>query len=235
MSNNDGMLTISGTPADNITSSTELEYTVTTINSGCTPATSYTGMITIIPKPQLILNNGPSNQNKCEGEPITDVVIDVTQGANNAIITWDLQPPGINAQYDSTTKQFTISGTPSGIDQDTTFNFSIKAVNSTAGCESDAFTGSISVLNGHNLQLLSGSSSVDQTLCEGEVLEFPISYEFGGGALSARVLGLPPGINWSILDNRITISGTPNVNVTSTTSIFFFGVYSDIKFYLNGL
>ena len=36
MSNNDGMLTISGTPADNITSSTELEYTVTTINSGCT-------------------------------------------------------------------------------------------------------------------------------------------------------------------------------------------------------
>ena len=115
MSNNDGMLTISGTPADNITSSTELEYTVTTINSGCTPATSYSGMITIIPKPQLILNNGPSNQNKCEGEPITDVVIDVTQGANNAIITWDLQPPGINAQYDSTTKQFTISGTPSGI------------------------------------------------------------------------------------------------------------------------
>ena len=79
-------------------------------------------------------------------------------------------------------------------DQDTTYNFSIKAVNSTAGCESDAFTGSISVLNGHNLQLLSGSSSVDQTLCEGEVLEFPISYEFGGGALSARVLGLPPGV-----------------------------------------
>ena len=221
MSNNAGILTISGTPSDNITSSTELEYTVTTINSGCTPATSYTGVITILPKPQLILNSGPSNQIKCEGESITDVVIDVTQGANNAVITWDLQPPGINTQYDSTTKQFTISGTPTGINEDTTYNFSIKGMNSTAGCESEAFTGSLTVLNGHDLQPVSGSSSVNRTLCEGEELIFPISYEFGGGALSARVLGLPPGINWSILDNRITISGTPNVNVTSTTSNIF--------------
>ncbi|MGB1941221.1 MAG: hypothetical protein ACPHOD_01045, partial [Flavobacteriaceae bacterium] len=221
MSNNAGILTISGTPSDNITSSTELEYTVTTINSGCTPATSYTGVITIIPKPQLILNSGPSNQIKCEGESITDVVIDVTQGANNAVITWDLQPPGINTLYDSTTKQFTISGTPTGINEDTTYNFSIKGMNSTAGCESEAFTGSLTVLNGHDLQPVSGSSSVNRTLCEGEELILPISYEFGGGALSARVLGLPPGINWSILDNRITISGTPNVNVTSTTSNIF--------------
>jgi hypothetical protein len=221
INNNAGILTISGTPSDNITSSTELEYTVTTINSGCTPATSYTGVITILPKPQLILNSGPSNQIKCEGESITDVVIDVTQGANNAVITWDLQPPGINTQYDSTTKQFTISGTPTGINEDTTYNFSIKGMNSIAGCESEAFTGSLTVLNGHDLQPVSGSSSVNRTLCEGEELTFPISYEFGGGALSARVLGLPPGINWSILDNRITISGKPNVNVTSTTANIF--------------
>jgi hypothetical protein len=221
INNNAGILTISGTPSDNITSSTELEYTVTTINSGCTPATSYTGVITILPKPQLILNSGPSNQIKCEGESITDVVIDVTQGANNAVITWDLQPPGINTQYDSTTKQFTISGKPTGINEDTTYNFSIKGMNSIAGCESEAFTGSLTVLNGHDLQPVSGSSSVNRTLCEGEELTFPISYEFGGGALSARVLGLPPGINWSILDNRITISGKPNVNVTSTTANIF--------------
>ena len=100
--------------------------------------------------------------------------------ANNAIITWDIQPPGINGQFDSTTGQFIISGIPSGVDEDTTYNYSVKAINSIDGCESDSFEGSITVLNGHSLQLISGSSSRNQTLCEGEELPLPISYEFGG-------------------------------------------------------
>ena len=82
-------------------------------------------------------------------------------------------------------------------------------------------SGSLTILDGHNLQLLSGSSSTDQTLCENEALPFSISYEFGGGATSARVLGLPPGINWSITDNVILISGTPIVNVSSSSSNIF--------------
>ena len=123
---------------------------------------------------------------------MTDIVIDAAQGANNAIISWDVQPPGILGQFDATTAQFTISGTPSGINEDTTYNYSVKAINSIDSCESDTFTGSITVINGHTLQLLSGSSSLNQTFCEGEELPFPVSYEFGGGALAARVLGLPP-------------------------------------------
>ena len=80
--------------------------------------------------------------------------------------------PGILGQFDATTAQFTISGTPSGINEDTTYNYSVKAINSIDSCESDTFTGSITVLNGHTLQLLSGSSSVNQTFCEGEELPF---------------------------------------------------------------
>ena len=120
--------------------------------------------------------------------------------------------------YDPSTGQFTISGTPSGINDDTTYNYTVKAINSSSGCESNEFSGNITILNGHNLQLLSGSSSVNQTICEGEDLPFPISYEFSGGAVSARVLGLPTGINYTITDNRITISGTPAVDVSSTTT-----------------
>ena len=53
------------------------------------------------------------------------------------------------------------------------------------------------------MQLLSGSSSTDQTLCENEELPLTILYEFGGGATSARVTGLPPGIDWSKNGNKI--------------------------------
>ena len=218
VSNADGILTISGTPSTNITTSSELGYTVTTTNSGCTPAKEYTGTISISPQPILLINSGTNTQTICEGVAMTDIVIDAAQGANNAIISWDVQPPGILGQFDATTAQFTISGTPSGINEDTTYNYSVKAINSIDSCESDTFTGSITVLNGHTLQLLSGSSSVNQTFCEGEELPFPVSYEFGGGALAARVLGLPPGLNWSITDNRITISGTPTVNVSATST-----------------
>jgi hypothetical protein len=218
VSNADGILTISGSPSTNITTSSELGYTVTTTNSGCTPAKEYSGTISISPQPILLINSGTNTQTICEGVAMTNIVIDAAQGANNAIISWDVQPPGIFGQFDATTSQFTISGSPSGINEDTTYNYSVKAINSIDGCESDPFTGSITVLNGHTLQLLSGSSSVNQTFCEGEELPFPISYEFGGGALAARVLGLPPGLNWSITDNRITISGTPTLNVSSTST-----------------
>ena len=218
VSNADGILTISGTPSTNITTSSELSYTVITTNSGCTPAKEYTGTISISPQPILLINSGTNTQTICEGVAMTDIVIDAAQGANNAIISWDVQPPGILGQFDATTAQFTISGTPSGINEDTTYNYSVKAINSIDSCESDTFTGSITVINGHTLQLLSGSSSLNQTFCEGEELPFPVSYEFGGGALAARVLGLPPGLNWSITDNRITVSGTPTVNVSATST-----------------
>ena len=44
----------------------------------------------------------------------------------NALITWDLQPPGINNIYNATNGQFKISGTPQGIDSDTTYNYTIR-------------------------------------------------------------------------------------------------------------
>ena len=220
-----GVLSVSGTPAPSLNSSL-IEYVVETTNSGCTPAKRYPenlgdrGKINIVSKPLISITSGSNNLTSCEGIAITDILYNASLDTTNALITWDLQPPGITSQYNATTGQFTISGTPQGIDSDTTYNYTIKAVNS-AGCESDLISGSLTILDGHNLQLLSGSSSTDQTLCENEALPFSISYEFGGGATSARVLGLPPGINWSITDNVILISGTPIVNVSSSSSNIF--------------
>jgi len=220
VNNTGGVLSVSGTPAPSLNSSL-IEYLVETTNSGCTPAVRYPagdrGKINVIPKP-LISSNGSNNLTSCEGVPITDIVFNTSLGADNASIIWDLQPPGINNIYDPITGEFKIFGTPSGIDTDTTYNYTIKAINSTSGCESNLISGSLTVLNGHDLERLSSLLSKDQTLCEDEELPLTILYEFGGGATSARVTGLPPGIDWSINGNKITISGTPIVDVSSTSS-----------------
>ena len=213
-----GVLSISGTPSANISSDSELEYIVKTSNNGCTSGKFYEGKITVIAKPLLLLKSGLSNQTICEGLPITDIVIDAVQGANNAVISWDVDPFGIEGQYDGATNQFTISGTPSAVTEDTTYNYSVKAIKSPDNCESDLFTGSITVLNGHRLQLLSGSSSVNQSFCETDNLPLPIIYEFGDGATSARAYDLPPGLNWSVSGNRLTISGKPTINVSASTA-----------------
>ena len=92
VSNADGILTISGTPSTNITTSSELGYTVTTTNSGCTPAKEYTGTISISPQPILMINSGTNTQTICEGVAMTDIVIDALQGANNAIISGMYSP-----------------------------------------------------------------------------------------------------------------------------------------------
>jgi hypothetical protein len=212
-----GVLSISGTPTANISSDSELEYIVKTSNSGCTSGKFYEGKITVIAKPLLLLNSGLSNQTVCEGLQITDIVIDAVQGANNAEITWDVDP-GLVGQYDGASNQFTIFGTPSAVTEDMTYNYSVKGIKSADNCESDPFTGSITVLNGHRLQLLSGSSSVNQIFCETDDLPLPIIYEFGDGATSARAYDLPPGLNWSVSGNRLTISGKPTINVSASTA-----------------
>ena len=65
--NQEGNLTISGT-LENFNSGDEISYSVTTNNSGCTPAKEYSGIITIVPteqciEPGKIILNGPVEVN----------------------------------------------------------------------------------------------------------------------------------------------------------------------------
>ena len=218
----DNRITISGTPNVNVTSTTSniFTYTVETIGSSCSSATE-TGTITLIPNPMIQLIGGLNTQTVCEDESIVDIVYSTIDGAENVELTWDAQPSGIFGQFDVSTQQFVISGTPSGLTEDKTYNYTLRAVNLSDGCVSEELTGSISVQNGHDLKLLSGSTSTSQNICEGAALPLDVVYEFGGGANSARVLGLPPGIGWIITGNVITISGTSSENISATTSYPF--------------
>jgi hypothetical protein len=89
----------------------------------------------------------------------------------------------------------------------------------TKGCESTELEGSLGVQKGHELRRLSSYSSTQQKICEGQPMASNIIYEFDGGSSSAEVIGLPPGLDWNIDNNlnRLTISGTPIVDVSEVT------------------
>ena len=175
------------------------------------------------PQIQLYPMSGSKDQVVCDGDPISDIVFDLTNGSDNVELYWDVVPIGINSQMDPTTSRFILSGTPHSDNQDTVYNYTLKAVNMVNGCESEPISGSITVWSSHDLKLLSGSSGTNQSLCEGEELPQNITYEFGGGADSVRVLGLPTGINYTLdsINKILTIYGTPADDITTTTEYVY--------------
>ena len=168
----------------------------------------------MIPEPVISLSttlgNGSPNQTVCENTPLTEISFDVTDIADNVQISWTGETPLWIDQSSLVGGKYTISGTPTNILQDTTYNYTLQAFNQVNGCQSDLYSGSITVLSANDLDLISPQQTASQSLCEGEALPQTIRYEFGGGATSARVLGnLPTGISWDILPgNILEISGT---------------------------
>jgi hypothetical protein len=219
---NSNSITISGSLTANVSTQTEYGYTITSVNSGiCSNTMSVSGSLTVDPLPTLIVNNlsGQINQQVCENIAINDIVYDVS-GANTVQIDWDVTPNGINSQFNVASGQFTISGTVQNINADTSYNYTIVAENQLTGCKSVNRSGTLTVFAAHKLNLSSGSSTSSQEFCEGIPLPNDIIYDFGGGATSAKVIGLDnTGLNWSVIGNQLTISGTPTVDISTQQTL----------------
>ena len=82
-----GIITISGTPTDNITTTTVYDYTITTTGESCSSTT--TGTITLNPDDDLdlISTAGTDAQILCETEPLVDIVYEFSGGATSATVT----------------------------------------------------------------------------------------------------------------------------------------------------
>ena len=193
-----------------------VSFTLTATGSGQTVSDTMTINFSR-PQVQLSSMGGSSNQVVCDGESISDIVFEIENG-EDLILSWDVQPAGIYWTYAPTTSQVFLSGSPLSGDQDTVYNYTLVAIDIENGCESEPISGSITVLSSHNLNLLSSSSSTQQKICEGQPME-EIVFEFGGGAYSAEVNGLPTGLEWyiDISQSRLTIYGTPFVDVSEVT------------------
>ena len=219
---NANSITISGSLIANVNTQTDYGYVITSVNSGiCSSTTSVSGSLTLDPQPSLILNNlsGQINQQVCESIAIDDIIYDVSD-ANTVQINWDTTPNGIITQFNAASGQFTISGTVQNINADAVYNYTIVAENQTTGCVSVNRSGTLSVFAAHELNLSSGSTTASQAFCEGTALPNDIIYDFGGGATSAKVIGLDnTGLNWIVTGNQLTISGTPTVDVSTQQTL----------------
>jgi hypothetical protein len=212
-------LTISGALLEDVTATTTYSYTITSSNSGvCASNTTVSGTLTLNPKPNITLipSGGQSNQLICEGDAITDIVYELSNGGNSFSIDWNSLPNGIITQYDAAASRVTISGVVQNINSDTSFTYTLTGINQLTGCTSEIQTGTLQVSAAHELNLISGSNTATQEICEQTPLPYDIVYAFGGGATSAQVFGLNnTGLNWIINGNQVVISGTPSQDINT--------------------
>ena len=205
-----GIVTISGTPTVDITSTTVYNYTITTTGSPCSGDT--TGTITLDPNDDLAIVSTPGTdaQILCETEPLVDIVYEFSGGASSATVTG--LPTGVT--FVIAGNQLTISGTPTDpLTTQTIFNYTVTTLGGT--CLDSSLNGTITVNPEAGLQLTPGSDDA-QVLCENTAI-LDITYQLLDGATGATVTGLPAGISFSVVSGIATISGTPIDNITTTT------------------
>ena len=204
------VLTISGTPTDDITTQTIYNYTVTTI--GTCADTSLSGTITVDPEGglDLISATGTDAQILCEDTPIALIEYQLLDGPTGATVTG--LPAGIG--FNVLNGIVTISGTPIvNITTQTVYTYEITTTGSLC---SGSITGTITIDPDDDLSLISAVGTDSQVLCEGDPID-SIIYQFSAGATSANITGLPLGVTFSIINDLVTISGTPSVNITTQT------------------
>ena len=206
---NAGTFTISGTP----TASGTFNYTVNT-SGPCSNPTA-TGTIIVNANSTLTFSSSPGtdNQTKCINTAITNITYTVGGGGTGATVTG--LPSGVAGSYNSGTKVYTISGTPtvSG-----TFNYT---VTTTGPCINTSLSGTINVTANATLTLTSAVGSNTQTVCQNIAIT-NITYSVGGTGTGANVTGLPAGVTGVYNAGVVTISGSPSAtgtfNFTVTTT-----------------
>ncbi|RXK57822.1 HYR domain-containing protein [Lacibacter luteus] len=225
-------VTLSGTPT---VSFGTYNYTVTTTGNSCTTQ-SIGGTITVKSKLNVINLDPPLTPSICFGNSYTaysevyepgvtegsgpaspNIVAEFGYGTTNDVgsFTWAtaaFNGPASLFSYDGYLYTFT---PPAAGVYYYTFRYSFN------GCDWQYTpqVGTLTVDVPHTLTLASGDNT--QEVCEGTAIT-AIQYEFGGGATSVNVSGLPAGVSSSIAGNVLTISGTPTVqfgtfNYTVTT------------------
>ncbi len=103
----------------------------------------------------LALTTGSANQTVCQNSPIVDITYTISGGGTNAAIIGPALPAGVTGTYNSITKVFTISGTPTALPA--TYPFTIEA---TGPCLPNSLQGSITVNELPTAAIASSSTEV---------------------------------------------------------------------------
>ncbi|MBS1742856.1 MAG: Ig-like domain-containing protein [Bacteroidetes bacterium] len=196
-----GVFTISGTP----TVAGTYPYTVTAAGP-CLSATA-SGTIVVNDNATIALTSaaGTDNQTKCINTAITPVTYLVAGSGTGVTLTGTL-PAGVTGTYNSGTKVYSISGTPTVAG---TFNYT---VTTTGPCINASVSGTFIIQANSTINLTSAAGTNNQTKCINTALT-TITYSMGGGAtnISLTTGSFPTGVTGSFAAGVFTISGTPTV------------------------
>ena len=108
----------------------------------------------------------------------------------------------------------------------TTYSFTVTATGDGSGCEQQVITGQIIVLPDDRLTMTSAVGTDNQSLCVGTNPAISslttITYQISGGALSANIIGLPPGFgsSYNAITKVYSIFGTAISDVVSNPTVF---------------
>ncbi len=213
-------VTISGTLSAGVTTTTTYSYTITTTGNICQPEVSISGAIEVLPASSIRLTSpaSTSRQTICESgsmNPLTPIIY-VLGGSATGFTATGL-PQGITANLNVATREITISGTPLPGTYTTTRVVLPYIIRTTGGCNSTSISGNITINPLSQLTLTSGVTTNDQRICSRENIT-PIVYTISGTAANAVLGGLPPGVSASQSGSTITITGAPNVTISTTTA-----------------
>ena len=159
----------------------------------------------------------------CQNTLLDDVLFSTTNDITNvSVAAGGNLPSGIFGDWNPATSSFRIHGTP---DTATSEDIVLNAV--TDACVQPANVRvKIVVLPASTIQLDPIGGSDNQIICNNTPLT-SMSYTVTG-ALDASVIDLPNGVEGNfVAPNKYVISGTPNVNITETTSYTFTITTSD--------
>jgi hypothetical protein len=194
---NAGVFTISGTP----TASGSFNFTVRA--DGACPAT-LSGSLLVNANSTIALTSSAATttQTVCVNSAITNITYQLGAGATGATVSG--LPAGVTGSYNSTSKVYTISGSPSA-----TGSFSY-TVTTTGPCINNQMSGSIDVTANATISRSSAAGTDAQTVCVNAPIS-NITYVVGGSGTGGSVSGLPSGVTGSYAAGVITITGTPTV------------------------
>ncbi|MDO7615690.1 MAG: gliding motility-associated C-terminal domain-containing protein, partial [Flavobacteriaceae bacterium] len=231
---------IFGSPSVNIAVPTVYEYQIVTTGSECSPEITLTGSIEVKPADLLVLTSaaGTDNQDICVGglpasNSLTDIVYELRNGAQSASVTG--LPPGVGFSINAS-GTLTISGTAqaSASLSSSTISPFIYTI-TTIGCSPFVMNGTINVIPKPEITLVAGTE-YQEPVCNNTPI-IPVNYVFNPAAGSVPTVtwpdGQPSGISGSfstfggsLSPNMISIQGTPNVAILSTTVYRYVITYS---------
>jgi gliding motility-associated-like protein len=203
-----GVFTISGTP----TIVGVYNYTVTT--SGTCAQVVANGTITVNSDAIISLASavGSDIQSVCQNIAIINISYAIGGGGSGATVAG--LPVGISGSFAAGV--LTISGSTAVVG---TFNYT---VTTTGSCVQTTANGTISIVLAGSALLSSAVGTDGQSICVNTPISNIITYNIGGSATGATIVGLPMGVSGVYAAGVFTISGTPSViglfNYTITTT-----------------